>query len=218
MGFHKLWKTDTYIPREDIAYDRDQLPSSNSYFLSWTFLLFVAVCKLLQATWTFSSCIFLFPQDQFSRGISTLSESKLFLFVSGKADGENKSLIYDLEDTFVWQDFVTPYTSFEFNFSWRLRTDRKIKLETGDSSQRQYSVLNPHAAITDPLLPGAVPGKAVPAACYSSTLTLVCNGSGLSGGEGGVEMGFWGQHHLYSAQQQQQSCMSSRGLGQQESA
>lgn len=148
------------------AYDMDQTLSSNSYFFLWTFLV-CSIEQALQATWTFSSCIFLFPQDHFSRGISTLSKSRLFLFVSGKADGENKSLIYDLEDTFVWQDFVTPYTSFLFNFSWHLWTDRKIKLETGDSSQWQYSVLSPHAAITDPLLPGAVPGKAVSASCYS---------------------------------------------------
>lgn len=56
---------------------------------------------------------------------------------------------------------------FFFNFSWHLWRDRKIKLETGDSSQWQYSVLNPHVAITDSLLMGAVPGKAVPASCYS---------------------------------------------------
>lgn len=34
------------------------------------------------------------------------------LFISGKPDGENKSLIYELEDTFLWQDFVAPSSSF----------------------------------------------------------------------------------------------------------
>lgn len=211
-----MWKRDTYIPCVDSIWYR-----SITIQPSFPFVNFPSVCSnvlALQTTQTLSSCIFLFPQDHFSRGISTLSKSRLFLFVSGKADGENKSLIYDLEDIFVWQDFVTPHTSFSLHFSWHLWTDRKIKLETGDSSQWQYSVLNPHAAITDPLLPG---GKfqvrlfLLPA--IPSTPTLVCKEWGLSGEEGGVEMGFWGHHHLYSAKQQQQNCMSSRGLGQKES-
>lgn len=110
-GYSLLWKTDTYIPHEDSIWYR----STTILQLLFSFVNFPSVCssvQALQTTWTFSSCIFLFPRDHFNRGISTLSKSRLLLFVSGKADGENKSLIYDLEDTFVWQDFVTSYTSF----------------------------------------------------------------------------------------------------------
>lgn len=109
VGFHYLWKT--YIPHEDSIW-YGSITILQLLFLFVNFPSVRSTEQALQATWTFSSCIFLFPQDHFSRGISTLSKSRLFLFVSGKAYGENKSLIYDLDDTFVWQDFVTPYTSF----------------------------------------------------------------------------------------------------------
>lgn len=68
------------------------------------FVLFPSVCSSKQTATGYLSVFLLYlpiSTRSFQQRHFHLSKSKLFLFVSGAPDGENKSLMYDLEDTFL---------------------------------------------------------------------------------------------------------------------